>query len=198
MNDDSDFDKLTWDEVEAVAEEAFDLGDGQAGLAWAKLAWEALSRTGATIYVTGMDRAQMGIRFLALADLYRDFCGLMGQQRCESDYYEWAVALEVSQFRAGQLVGLDPAVEDSDDTIAFAYAVQHLTNEARSDVVYALLKGFRGKQKLFLSLLQSYQGGKTDRQQNGHKYDVEISASALVDPELRAFEWLQEGCPLLG
>lgn len=193
MHNDSYLDKLTWDDVEEVAEEAFDLGPEQAGLAWAKLAWETLSRTEATSYKTDRDRTQIALRFLALADLYRDFCCLMWQQCCRTAHYEWAMELEVSAFRMGQFVGLNPSLDDDDDDFAFSYAVEHLTNEARGDVVHALLYCFRGEQKLFLSLL----GETADHRENSHKDDVENFASALVGPELSAFEWLRQGCPLL-
>lgn len=183
--------KLTWNEVLPVALDAFDLGN-VSGLAWAKLAWENLSRVEATVYNTGMDRAQIGIHFLALADIYRDFYYIMWEECDDSDYFEWAEGLEISQFRVGQLVGLNPDFDDGDDDIAYNYAVRQLTSEARREVVHNLSIAFKGKRELFISLLRSNKAG--DGSENGH-YSPEADLDNWVGAKLAAFEWLEQGCP---
>ncbi len=183
--------KLTWNEVLPVALDAFDLGN-VSGLAWAKLAWENLSRVEATVYNTGMDRTQRGIHFLALADIYRDFYSIVWEECNDSDYSEWAEALEISQFRVGQLVGLNPDFDDGDDGIAYNLAVRQLTAEARRDVVHNLSIAFQGKQELFISLLQSNK--VSDGSENGH-YFPKADLDNLAGVKLAAFEWLEQECP---
>lgn len=191
MNDEY-IQKLTWDEVEDVSQEAFNIENDWSGLAWGKLAWENLTRVEATVYITGMDRAQLGIRFLALADIYRDFCSIVWQKRYDSDYYEWAEALEISQLRVGQLVGLNPEIDDSSDTLALYDAVQHLAKEARRDVVHDLSIAFRGERELFISLLYSIKDGNGN--ESGCCPAVE-DLDDLVGAKLTAFKWFKQGCP---
>ena len=152
---DSDLDKLSWDEVEAAVEEDFELWTGPLEVQWIKLAWSTLAESGATSFSTKIERTQVVIRFLALVSIYRDFCWVAWQSRCELDYYEWAEALESSPFRVGQLVGLGTHVDDENDDIALSEALEDLAHKAREWVLQALLRGFGGRVKLFISLWDS-------------------------------------------
>jgi hypothetical protein len=202
----SDLDKLSWDEIEAAVEEDFELWIGPLEVQWIKLAWSTLAESGATSFSTQIERTQVVIRFLALVSIYRDFCWVAWQSRCEVDYYEWAEALESSPFRVGQLVGLGTNVDDESDYIALSEALEDLAHKAREWVLQALLRGFGGRVKLFISLWDSQvsdhiSSPMQDPYENCHKgrddspTKGQYGSGNQVGDKLTAISWIMRNCP---
>lgn len=88
--------RLAWADVEAVAEDAFSVGIAGRGVEWAKQAWDVLTRAELASYRTGLERCRVAVRFLALADVYLEFCETIFGQRAERYDRTWAADLAVS------------------------------------------------------------------------------------------------------
>ena len=123
--------EVNWADVLPVAEEAFAIWTEQRELAWAEKAWAILRSAGLTQFGTRSERGRVICRFLALADLYRDFCRIACEEECESDDADWAVSLDLGPFALGQLLGDDDRVElDDDEETAMETALVILIEQA--------------------------------------------------------------------
>jgi hypothetical protein len=152
---------VAWDDLRDSADLAFAIWVDQPELRWARQAWSSLERAGLTSYVNERQRHRVLVRFVALADLYHEFCHLAWDEMYEPGYLEWADELNFSRFRIGQLAGLagvdewpddDEAVDD--DEVATT-ALVSLVHSARAEIVPALRAGFGGVEGLFVALWRS-------------------------------------------
>lgn len=114
---------VAWEDLQDAADLPFSIWVDQPELRWAKQAWNSLERAGLTSYLDERQRHQVLVRFVALADLYHEFCHLAWDEMYEPDYLAWADELNLSRFRIGQLAGLagvdvwpgdDEAVDDDE------------------------------------------------------------------------------------
>jgi len=202
---------LTWDDLELAANQAFSIWVDQPELHWAKAAWQILTDAGLADYVGDLDRHRAIIRFLALAGIYSDWCDAAWDEYSAPQYYDWIEDLEISAFRLGQLVGAedDDGSDESDDASLISDALTQLVDDARPEVVEALLAHFGNESGLFLSLWRSLEP-QSDQDDANHDEDdddweedegdweeAETDDEILNDVtglKLRAFLWINEGC----
>jgi hypothetical protein len=177
---------LTWSELEHVAEEAFRVWTTGGDLAWARYAWDVLTRAGLANFRTEQDRCKVAIRFLALAGFYLEFCETAFEERIEPDYTGWAPELNVSPFRIGQL--FSSAEVEEDDELAVESALEHLVDEARAEVVGALVRGFGGRSGLFVAMWRTAAAEEDD--EADAESDEEI-LNAVTFNKLAAVEFLE-------
>ncbi|HEY9604897.1 MAG TPA: tetratricopeptide repeat protein [Allocoleopsis sp.] len=182
---------LTWNDVENTAQIAFTSFEQPewewGALEWTWNAWEILIETGLATYSTAMERNQAIIRFLALAGFYIEFCNVAWEELLEPNYYGWAKTLKFSHYDAAHCYleeltsfGFYKSYFDYDNSELDDRNFENLVNNAREEVLYALLDGFENISRLFDSLLQSRylesDSELLDYKTNSHKHT--------------AFEWL--------
>jgi hypothetical protein len=129
---------------------------------WAKAAWQALERKGLSKYTDEVGRTMVLIRFVALAEMYREFCHTSGLEQMDlPPYDDWAGDLEISSFRLGQLVGIEfGALREASDCALREEALRQLVNQVRREVFDALVARFFGSTwSLFASLWVTQQAG---------------------------------------
>lgn len=187
----SDFEYLTWDELQPALELSNSVWDEAEKKAWAGKAWSILSQAKLTQYATGIERAEAVVRFLALTGIFADFYEIAFQDGFEPEYTELAESLDLSPLRVGQLIGRDADCDDGqDDSELYRDALQHLASEARTEVCRALIEGFGSAPGLFLSLWRA----------NYYYADEElvpdddIVSNDLTPEKHTAYEWITEGC----
>jgi len=226
MADRKDLEALVaWDDLQGAADLAFSIWVDQPELRWAKQAWSSLERAGLTSYFNESQRHQVLVRFVALADLYHEFCHLAWDEMYEPAYLEWADELSLTRFRIGQLAGLAgvdewPDDDTVDDDEVATTALVSLVHSARAEIVPALQAGFGGVAGLFVALWRSNRfepdaasdaadTGPEARSEGAQEEDSEDDDEEIVEePEtdeeilndvtgekLRAYEWLTAGCP---
>ena len=142
---------LTWEDVSPVAQQAFSVWAHGCEYQWAQVAWSHLADACLTAYQTEGDRCRVAIRFLALAQIYLDWCARADEQEEYDDLSGWADELGIGAFRLGQLAATARIEGDNDEALRDA-ALSRFTHRARPEVREALLKGFGGNDGLFLSL----------------------------------------------
>jgi hypothetical protein len=69
----NDFEALTWDELQPAINLSHSVWDEEEKIAWASKAWSILSKANLTQYATGVERAEVVVRFLALTGIFADF-----------------------------------------------------------------------------------------------------------------------------
>lgn len=187
----SDFENLTFDELQPAFNLSYSVWDEEEKRVWAKKAWNILSQAKLTQYTTGVERAEVIIRFLTLTGIFADFYEIAFWDGHQPEYTELAEALALSPLRVGQLIGRSPDCDDGqDDAELYSDALRHLASEARSEVYHALIEGFKNASLLFISLWRA----------NSSYADEDIvSDDDIVNDDLTpekhiAFEWIIEGC----
>ena len=205
---------ITWNEVESVADQVFDLWiDNLSELKWAKDAWEILTTSGLTTYCNEIERPEKLIYFLSLAGIYRDFWCLAADECWEIEYKEIAdsLGIGIEAFNKQQLIKyIDLIKEDTDIENNFYTfynsCFQELADENREIVYSSLLQGFGNVSGFFVSLWRSGQNNSVSTQtyyddeddtfeENKEIYESDQDILNTVTPEkLRAFEWIEEEC----
>jgi hypothetical protein len=186
----SDFENLTWNELQPTLNLSDSVWDGEEKKAWARKAWSLLSKAKLTQYATGVERAEVVVRFLALTGIFADFYEIAFQDGFEPEYTELAESLDLSPLRVGQLIGRDANCDGQDDSELYSDALRQLASEARGEVCRALIEGFGNAPGLFISLWRS----------NSYYADEDIvSDDDIVNSDLTpekhiAYEWITEGC----
>ncbi len=143
---------LAWEDVLPTAQEAFSVWMHGRELEWAQVAWGHIAAAGLTTYRSELERCRVAMRLLALAQLYLDWCSRADEQSEEDDLSSWAWELDIGTFRLGQLMSDYPGMKGDDDDDLRGAALRRLAAKERGNVHNALLTGFEGENRLFLSL----------------------------------------------
>jgi hypothetical protein len=187
----NDFEEITWDELQPALNLSYSVWDEEEKRAWARKAWSILSKAKLTQYTTGVERAEVIIRFLALTGIFADFYEIAFQDGYEPENTELAESLDLSPLRVGQLIGRDSDCDDElDDSELYRDALRYLASEARHEVYRALIEGFGNASALFISLWRSNFYYADEELVS----DEDIVSSDLTPEKHTAYEWITEGC----
>lgn len=192
---------VPWDNVEPIAEEAFQIWVGGGDRDWARAAWEALSRAGLTQAGTFLEEVTVYVRFLVVASFYRDWCAVAFDEWQDDEPAVWLTPASVSPFFIGQLVGDNLLPEDPEEVMD--EALHYLMDRERPAVVKALVEGFGGKDLLFIALWKSGRpwpaadAGEDDDGDQPPRNDADI-INDPTEEKLAAYQWLTQGCERLG
>jgi hypothetical protein len=202
----SDFQTVTWSEVESVLltlslGRTHDRSDE-----WAHEAWVALEKADLTQYSGRVEYHRVLCRGLTLMAMYREFARLAWDEILDVKLVDWATDLGVLPFRLGQIVGCEENLDDdSDADDLFREGLRQVVDSERFDVYHALLGHFDGESMVFASLYAtSWESSWVEGSEALSL--VEILANDKCLPELLAFEgfgkmpafeWVTEGMPRL-
>lgn len=190
---------VTWEDIEHVADDVFDVWYGSPEVAWAKLAWATLVAQGRTRYHDDIQRHLVLVQLFALSDLYRDFCCAAWDENTGLMLEDWAIALDMSTFRLAQCVGAEfyEFGEMTDEELV-REALDKLTLDARPLVAGALLRGEHSTNELFLTMWLSNDAEYAGRPWSKLPDDViESVLGDASDPgKLVAYGWIDDGMPL--
>lgn len=182
---------VNWNDVLPAAEVAFSIWVGQPEISWAKEAWGHIIKAGLANYANELEYCKVCLRFLALADIYYDWCSIVWDE--DHDYSMILIAsedFEISPFRLGQLVGPNRMLEDNATEDGFEIeAICTLVSAVREEVVQALLKGFDDATGLFISLLNSNKS-KSEEMITGN-WELNYVEFSWIN----AYGWIESGCP---
>ena len=161
----------------------------QPELRWAQKAWEHVIKTGLADYNTEVERCKACLRVLALASLYYDWCLLAWDEHHEDDPIYWAAeSFEINNVLLRQVSYSrdDHDQQDEIDNLELDYdELASGMHNSRAELANALLGGFGSDAKLFISLW-NITGDEVEE-------DSEIS-NDVRNPNLKAWEWISEGC----
>jgi len=183
--------KLRWEDVLLAAEDVFNIWVGRPEMKWAKTAWGHILKAGLADYANELEYCKVCVRFLALADIYYDWCSIAwGEDRSDEPILDASEYFEMRPFRLGQLIGAENLLEgyifpekiEKD-------AVCTLVGAARSEVFEAILRGFGGVEELFVSLFNSKESRK--KAMISGAWELNYVEFSLCD----AYSWIENGCP---
>jgi len=183
----STWDKLEWDDIADLASSLFWMAPGS-GLTWAEVMWKYLAKARLTRYQTELERCQVKIYVMALADIYSEFCHMAHEEPRDEEYCDWAEALELSPFRIGQLVGSETNFEpdETNDQVLMEAALSSLISSARDRTLVALSKHFGSA----LRLLQSLDCCSTGRYED--ESSIKEANLDLSFENMRLYSWIEE------
>jgi hypothetical protein len=183
-----------WDAVAAVAPRAFDVWCGGADVAWAREAWDALGEAGLTGYRDGVGRAEVLVRFLALGEVYRDFCACAWEEHTRGSLLDLAGALGLSPFRLGQYLGAPFAAKGEEAEPSLEEALGVAVGRVRAGVVRALRAHHGSDDALFLWMWISNDPDRVGR--SWEAMDDDELREVLNDPtpgRCAAYAWITDG-----
>ena len=187
----NDLEQLTGEELQPVPDLSHSVWDEEEKRAWARKAWSILSIAKLTQDETGVERAEVVVRCLALTGIFADFYGIAFQDGYEPEDTELGESLDLSPLRVGQLIGRDADCDEGqDDSELYRDALRHLESEARGEVCRTLIEGFGNAPGLFISLWRAnYYYADEDIVS-----DDDIVSSDFTPEKHIADEWITEGC----
>jgi hypothetical protein len=176
---------LDWAAIEPLAQRAFTLWPGRPELTWACESWEALLKAGLADYANDLERWEVLFRFLALAGIYFDFCHLAWNRDKFPDYEDLGRGLGLGLLQVVMLLGQDALLDEvNGEEELFRAGMKSLADQARIEVVPALIRGYGGIKDLHQAFLRS-------RQTKPLPADKE---QIIQFSERNAFRWLEDGC----
>ncbi len=185
---------LGWEEVEAAAPAAFDVWCGGADVAWARSAWDILARAGLTRYRDGVGRAEVLLRFLALGEVYRDFCACAWDEHTEASLPELAEALGLSPFRLGQYLGAAFEATDEEEGTLLEEGLAAGVARVRAGVVRALRAHHGSDDALFLWMWISNDPDRAGRSWEAMDDDeVDEVMNDATPGRCAAYAWITDG-----
>lgn len=191
--------RVEWDEVKEAARIGFNIWGGQPELAWARLAWSQLAAAGLTTYQDDLSRHGVLLRFIALAQVYCDFCEMAWQESTELRVSELADLLSLQPFRMGQMVGPEFSPEENEEGPLVVEAIQELIRPFHDEVTEALLEQAGSPTQVFVPLWLS-----SDGKLSGVPYDdldgqvVWEAVNHVTEEKLAGFGWVDQGMPWMG
>lgn len=100
------------DDLTPAISMSYSVWDSEEKRAWARRAWSILSQARLIQYVTGVGRAEVVIRFLALTGIFADFYEIAFEDGYTPQYADLAESLDLTPLRVGQLIGRDADCDD--------------------------------------------------------------------------------------
>ena len=178
--------KVEWAEVAALAQKIFSVGPGPAGQKWAEAAWDMVLRGGLADYANGFERGEACIRFLALGEIYLDFCRQAWQAEKDFHYLAWGKEIGLDLLQIIMMIGpeerLDPVDQEEE---LFSLGLKYLMDESRGELISLLKKESGGSKPLFLSL---WKLNHPDQVRS-----VPEIFRGLTPSEHKALSWLEQG-----
>lgn len=198
MNSEMDSAAMTWEDLEQLANVAFDVWVDQPELNWAREAWSRLCERGLTHYTDEVSKTEVKIRFLALAGLYHDFCYVGWDEMSYPMYLLWIDEIGITGVRLGQLLGPEEELEGEEEDDLKYFAARKLIARARPTVFAALLQAYGGTSGLLVSLWNSlkthdradceYDDGCDECRESDHEI-----LNCNIGDKGPAYTWLDQG-----
>jgi hypothetical protein len=176
---------LDWAAVNPLAQRVFTLWPGQPELICVRESWGMIFKYGLADYANDFERWGVLFRFLALAGIYFDFCHLAWNRVNLPDYEALGKELGLGLLPVVMLLGQDALLEQvNDEEELFRVGMKSLSDQARIEIVPALIRGYGGLKALYEAFRRSRQ---TEPLPAANEQIIQLS-------ERNAFRWLEEGC----
>ena len=176
---------LDWAAVNPLAQRVFTLWPGQPELICVRESWGKVWKCGLADYANDFERWGVLFRFLALAGIYFDFCHLAWNRVNLPDYETLGKELGLGLLPVVLLLGQDAVLEQvNDEEELFRVGMKSLADQARIEIVPALIQGYGGLKALYEAFRRSRQ---TEPLPADNEQIIQLS-------ERNAFRWLEEGC----
>ena len=178
---------VEWADLENLAEKIFTDGPGEADRRWAEEAWNLVVRGGLAGYTNGLERCEVLIRFLALAEIYLDFSRQAWKIIRRFDYLNWGKEIGLDLLQIVLMIGPEEVlgpVEGEEEL--FALGLKTLMGRTRPGLINLLKKETGGSKPLFLSLW------KTTHFEQARS--IPEIFKGLTPSEHEALRWLEQAC----
>lgn len=176
---------LDWASVNPLAQRVFTLWPGQPELICVREFWGMVLKSGLADYGNDFERWGVLFRFLGLAGIYFDFCHLAWNRVNLPDYETLGKELGLGLLQVVMLLGPDALLEQvNDEEELFRVGMKSLADQARIEIVPALIRGYGGSKALYEAWRRSRQ---TEPLPADNEQIIQLS-------ERNAFRWLEEGC----
>lgn len=179
--------QVNWVDVENLAGKIFSVRAGSADLKWAEEAWGMVIRGGLAAYSNGLERCEVAIRFLVLAEIYLDLCRQAWRISRNFYYLDWGKAIGLDLLQIILIIGteevLDPVEREEE---LFVLGLKTLMRRSRRGLLALLKKESGGAVPLFLSLWKITHSGPG--------LSIPEIFKCLTPAEHETLRWLEQAC----
>ncbi|MBD3109676.1 hypothetical protein IEO70_15110 [Bacillus sp. AGMB 02131] len=204
--------KIEWEDIyDSLKETLSFIGwDNNMKYLWVKKAWSGIEKIGLTTYSNDIEKHIVYIRLYTILDFYCEFISIAMEREFSIDKDEWVVQFQINPFRMGQLVGQSFEMEEEEEDLLLANALDDLSSQYKSEILDALIKGFGSLSSLFCGLwltheiliennLNADEEPMEESDLNIERYErlIKKSMELILNSDfntskIRAYEWLKE------
>ena len=186
--------QLTWPDISDAASAMFNIMGNNKEVAFAQNVWQKLSELNLTSYSNNLELIKLKILFLALGDLYKDFCKVAFEKQTKFAYNDLLKKMNIDEFTLGRFYqsSIKPKENKLPDDFNSSKALEELTKYFRKDIFQLLLKALGSSNMLFISLWCT-----TNPDLDQDNLDI---IKIFLDTSLticNAQSWISSGCYIL-
>lgn len=180
-----------WNKLKNSADTMFSIFISGEETKFAHKAWDIIVKSGLANFTNELEEGIVKLRFIALADIYLDYCKVAHEEDNESDYYGWEDNLNIGKLVLEEIYQtiLTPEERENIDP-DIPNMMQQLSYHYRNDVYDCLVKGYGSDDILFLNLWRSTH--KDARKET----DSDI-LNDLTFEKMGVSQWLSGGCDVI-
>lgn len=204
--------KIEWEDIyDSLKETLSFVGwDNKMKYLWVEKAWSCIEKIGLTTYSNDIEKHTVYIRLYTILDFYCEFISIAMESEFSIDKEEWLLQFHVNPFRMGQLVGHSFEMEEEEEHLLLANALDELSSRYMSEILDALIKGFGSLSSLFCGLWLTHENliednlsadeepmEESDLDIDGYVRLINTSMGLILNSDfntskIRAYEWLKE------
>ncbi len=177
---------VKWNELKDAADRILSIFLSGEETKFAHKAWNYIIKAGLAEYSSPDEDVIVKMRFIALVDVYLDYCRIAHEEDHDSEYYDWIDHLDLEADRIPPVYESLFPNSEADKDLDVSDKIRVLSDYFRKEIVNCLIKGFGSESILFLAFW------KSTHTRNKEK-DSEILNSLSLD-KLQVYEWIDNGC----
>jgi hypothetical protein len=184
--------QLTWIDVKDAACSIFAIMGSNKEVGFAENVWQKFSDSVLTSYSNNLERVKIKILFLALGDLYSDFCNVVYDKHTIFMYSDLLKMMNIDEFTLGRFYQeiIKPKEKKIPDNFSSSKAIEELSKYYRKDIYKLLFKVCGSSFGLFISLWRAAYPYSDEDNLN----DIEIFYNNLTPEKSKAYSWIENGC----
>jgi hypothetical protein len=185
-------DQLNWFNVKDAASSMFNIIGNNKEVGFAESVWQKLSEFGLTSYSNSFEIIKIKILFLALGDLYKDFCKVVYDKHTIFKYGDLIKMMNIDEFILGRFYQeiIKSKGNIIQDNFSSSKALEELSKHYRKDIYKLLFKVCGSTFGLFISLWRAaYPYSDED-----NLSDIELFYNNLTPAKSKAYSWIENGC----
>ena len=180
----------SWEEVEEAATSMFHVWTDGSELLWVREAWGHLHAAGLVSGETMLEVTASRLRLVALARIYREFCGLAWDEDQQTLLDYLAEHLGIDPVALGLLAsaaGTQQFLEAADESELRKAALEAVTDSQRAGIFECLRTAYGSDVNLYTRLWHT-RSARAERDSEGDEFEVNGANSAALDYVMNGFQ----------
>ena len=187
--------QLTWPDISVAAASMFNIMGTNNEIAFAQKVWQNLSGLNLTSYSNNLELIKLKILFVALGDLYKDFCKLAYNKQTKFNYNDLLKLMDIDEYTLGRFyqATIKPKENKLPNDFSASKALEEFSKFFRKEIYQLLLKSRGSTHSLILCLWRAAYPYSDQDNFN----DIKILFTDFSPANDKAQSWINLGCYIL-